>query len=89
VADYLSRPHAGSSCTLQYEDGQQESVPTGVLVVLSAAWPTSMAKQADCDAVVCNVCQDPCGYHNMAICSGCDPLMLALALCHAAYVRSA
>ena len=68
VADYLSRPHAGSSCTLQRDGEKPECVSAGVLVVCSAAWPTSVAKQADYDSVSCEVCQDPGGYDNMAIC---------------------
>jgi hypothetical protein len=68
----LSRPHVDSSCTLQHEDGRQECVPAAALVICSAAWPTSVARQAHYDSVVCGVCQDPGGYDNMAICSGCD-----------------
>jgi hypothetical protein len=56
VADYLSRPHVDSSCTLQHEDGRQECVPAAALVICSAAWPTSVARQADFNSVVCDVC---------------------------------
>lgn len=72
VADYLSR---ASEATLEREDGTRESVVCGVaggVVPCSSAWPAEAAKQADFDSVVCDVCQDPGGFDNMAICSGCN-----------------
>ena len=72
VADYLSRP---ATTEVQHEDGTAESLLCGGLVYCSAAWPTHAAKQSDFDSVVCDVCQDPGGFDNMAICSGCDRCM--------------
>jgi hypothetical protein len=47
----------------------------GGLVHCSSAWPAEAAKQSEFDSVVCDVCRDPGGFDNMAICSGCDRCM--------------
>lgn len=38
----------------------------------SAAWPEQAERQAELDAVPCEVCGDAGGFDNMVICSGCD-----------------
>jgi transposase InsO family protein len=69
VADYLSRP---TEAVVQCADGTRESLPCGALVFLGAAWPTHATKQSDFDSVACDICGDPGGFDNMAICSGCE-----------------
>lgn len=69
VADYLSRPDC---VQVESEEGRKSQVSLGALVCCAAAWPSQAQKQSDLDTVVCDVCADPGGYDNMAICSGCE-----------------
>jgi len=69
VADYLSRP---DSVQVETQDGKKSQVSLSALVCCGSAWPSQASKQADLDEVVCDVCQNPDGYDNMAICSGCQ-----------------
>jgi hypothetical protein len=75
VAYHLSR---APEATLEREDCTCESVVCGVaggIVPCSSSWPAEAAKQSDFDSVVCDVCQDPGFFDNMAICSGCNRYM--------------
>lgn len=75
VADYLSR---AAETRVEHEDGRCESVPCGTaggLVHCGSQWPEVATKQSEFDSVVCDVCQDPGGFDNMAICSGCSRCM--------------
>jgi hypothetical protein len=46
--------------------------PPTLLAAAGSAWPEQARQQADYGSVVCEVCRDPDGADNMAMCSGCS-----------------
>ena len=79
VADYLSRACGAAFCAEVIQNGMAVCCGGhGVAssgsdpVVLGGMWPGAAAKQSELDAVGCEICQDPGGFDNMAICSGCN-----------------
>ena len=79
VADYRSRACGAAFCAEVIQNGMAVCCGGhGVAssgsdpVVLGGMWPGAAAKQSELDAVGCDICQDPGGFDNMAICSGCN-----------------
>ena len=58
---------------IAYDGAQCMHVAAPSLQVhMAALWPEYVAKQSELDAVACDICHDPGGEDNMAICSMCD-----------------
>ena len=77
VADYLSRGCGAAFCAEVVRNGMAvlsgcEDACSSDSVVLGGVWPGAAAKQSELDAIGCEICHDPGGFDNMAICSGCN-----------------